>query len=162
MRPRSERILYASTFEIFRRTWGLKAGGPNSGIFKSTDGGDTWTELTRNPGPAAGDWGRVGLAHSKKKPNRITALIDSKEKNGLYQSEDGGQDLEVRLRSTSTSPSARSTTTTCTPARIDGDELWVLSTSSGSRSTAARRGSSAPARRTTSTTWQFDPTTRTA
>ncbi len=84
-------ILYASTFEIFRRTWGLKAGGPNSGIFKSTDGGDTWKELTRNPGLPSDNLGRIGLAHSKDKPDRITALIDSKEKNGLYQSEDGGE-----------------------------------------------------------------------
>ncbi|MHC5027123.1 MAG: WD40/YVTN/BNR-like repeat-containing protein, partial [Planctomycetota bacterium] len=83
-------VLYASTFEIFRRTWGLKAGGPNSGIFKSTDGGDTWDELTDNPGLPGGDWGRVGLAHSKTMPNRISALIDSKTDNGLYRSEDGG------------------------------------------------------------------------
>jgi len=84
-------ILYASTFEVFRRTWGLKAGGPNSGIFKSTDGGDTWEEITRNPGLPSDNLGRIGLAHSKDKPNRISALIDSKEKNGLYQSEDGGK-----------------------------------------------------------------------
>ncbi len=84
-------ILYASTFEVFRRTWGLKAGGPNSGIFKSTNGGDTWEELTQNPGLPSDDLGRIGLAHSKDMPNRITALVDSKEKNGLYQSEDGGK-----------------------------------------------------------------------
>ena len=84
-------ILYASTFEAFRRTWGLKAGGPNSGIFKSTDGGDTWKEITRNPGLPSDNLGRIGLAHSKEKPDRISALIDSKEKNGLYQSEDGGE-----------------------------------------------------------------------
>ncbi|VVS91813.1 WD40/YVTN/BNR-like repeat-containing protein [Desulfoluna spongiiphila] len=84
-------ILYAATFEVFRRTWGLKAGGPNSGIFKSIDGGDTWIEITRNPGMATDDLGRIGLAHSKKAPERITALVDSKEKPGLYQSEDGGK-----------------------------------------------------------------------
>ena len=84
-------ILYASTFQVFRRTWGLKAGGPNSGIFKSTDGGDTWKEITRNPGLPKDNLGRIGLAHSQAKPNRISALIDSKEKNGLYQSEDGGK-----------------------------------------------------------------------
>jgi len=97
-------VLYASTFEVFRRTWGLKAGGPNSGIFKSTDGGDTWVDLTRKAGLPEGDWGRVGLAHSKTMPNRISALIDSKENNGLYRSEDGGENW----------------TYIC-------DELWVLS-----------------------------------
>jgi len=119
-------VLYASTFQIFRRTWGLKAGGPNSGIVKSTDGGDTWTELTRNKGLPDGDWGRVGLAHSKQKPNRITALIDCKTKNGLYQSEDGGatwayvsDDVNITQRPfyyhhLHASPH-------------DADELWVLS-----------------------------------
>lgn len=119
-------ILYASTFEIFRRTWGLKAGGPNSGIFKSTDGGNTWKEITRNPGLPSDDLGRIGLAHSKDKPDRITALIDSKEKNGLYQSEDGGETWEwisaedgiiqrpFYYYHLHASPS-------------DGDELWVAS-----------------------------------
>ena len=119
-------VLYASTFEVLRRTWGLKAGGPNSGIFKSTDGGDSWVELTDNDGLPDGDWGRVGLAHSKTMPNRITALIDSKTENGLYQSEDGGEtwayisdDVNITQRPfyyhhLHASP-------------IDGDELWVLS-----------------------------------
>ncbi|MEE8103982.1 MAG: glycosyl hydrolase [Planctomycetota bacterium] len=119
-------VLYASTFQCFRRTWGLKAGGPNSGIFRSTDGGDTWTDLTKKPGLPTGDWGRVGLAHSKTMPNRISALIDSKEKNGLYQSEDGGDtwtyvsdNIDITQRPfyyhhLHASPH-------------DGDELWVLS-----------------------------------
>ena len=119
-------ILYASTFEVSRRTWGLKAGGPNSGMFKSTDGGDTWKEITRNPGLPSDELGRIGLAHSKDKPNRISALIDSKEKNGLYQSEDGGKTwkwLTAHVGITQrpfyyyhlhASP-------------IDGDEMWVAS-----------------------------------
>ena len=119
-------VLYASTFEVLRRTWGLTAGGSNSGIFKSTDGGDTWVDLTRKPGLPAGDWGRVGLAHSKTMPNRISALIDSKDKNGLYQSEDGGEnwayvsgDVNITQRPfyyhhLHASPH-------------DGDELWVAS-----------------------------------
>ncbi|MGI9518709.1 MAG: WD40/YVTN/BNR-like repeat-containing protein, partial [Pirellulaceae bacterium] len=119
-------ILYASTFQLLRRTWGLEAGGPNSGIFKSTDGGDTWEELTRNTGLPAGEWGRVGLANSKTMPDRITALIDSKEDNGLYQSEDGGQtwtkitdNVDITQRPfyyhhLHASPH-------------NGDELWVLS-----------------------------------
>ncbi len=83
-------VLYASTFQIFRRTWGLKAGGPNSGLFKSADGGDTWTEITRNQGLPAGDLGRISVAHSKQMPNRVNAMVESKEKPGLYRSEDGG------------------------------------------------------------------------
>ncbi|MEM1068916.1 MAG: glycosyl hydrolase, partial [Planctomycetota bacterium] len=118
--------LYASTFEAIRRTWGLQAGGPNSGIFKSTDGGDTWEEITRNPGLPSDDLGRIGLAHSIDHPNRISALIDSKQKNGLYRSEDGGKTwtwLSDHVGITQrpfyyyhlhASP-------------IDGDELWVAS-----------------------------------
>ena len=84
-------ILYASTFEIFRRTWALKAGGPNSRIFKSTDGGDSWHDITENPGLPKGPLGRISVAHSKKMPERVSAMIESKEKPGFYQSEDGGQ-----------------------------------------------------------------------
>ena len=119
-------ILYASTFEVFRRTWGLQAGGPNSGIFKSIDGGDTWAEITRNPGLPSDTLGRIGLAHSKDKPNRVSALIDSKEKNGLYQSEDGGETWKWLSDHVGI---------TQRPfyyyhlhaSQLDGDELWVAS-----------------------------------
>jgi len=119
-------ILYASTFEILRRTWLLDAGGPNSGIFKSTDGGDTWTDLTKNPGLPEGDWGRVGLAHSKTMPNRISALIDSKEKNGLYQSEDGGKTWKF-LSNHSGIIQRPFYYHHLHASPHNGDELWVLS-----------------------------------
>ncbi len=118
--------LYASTFEILRRTWILNAGGPNSGIFKSTDGGDTWTDLTKNKGLPEGDWGRVGLAHSKMMPNRITALIDSKEKNGLYQSEDGGKTWKFLSNHTGIIQRPFYYHHLHASPR-NGDELWVLS-----------------------------------
>jgi photosystem II stability/assembly factor-like uncharacterized protein len=117
-------ILYASTFQILRRTWELKAGGPNSGIFKSTDGGDTWTELTRKKGLPGGDLGRIGLAHSKTMPNRISAMVDSMQDTGLYQSEDGGE--------TWTFISGHSGITQrpfyyyhLHASPLDGNELWV-------------------------------------
>jgi photosystem II stability/assembly factor-like uncharacterized protein len=118
--------LYASTFEALRRTWGLSAGGPNSGIFKSTDGGDTWEDITRNPGLPSDNLGRIGLAHSKEKPNRISALIDSKEKNGLYQSEDGGKTW--KWLSDHVGITQRPFYYYHLHARpVDGDELWVAS-----------------------------------
>ena len=83
-------ILYASTFQIFRRTWGLKAGGPHSRMFQSVDGGNTWKDITENPGLPKGPLGRISVAHSKAMPNRVSAMVESKEKPGLYQSEDGG------------------------------------------------------------------------
>ncbi|MGK7913370.1 MAG: hypothetical protein AB4050_18105 [Synechococcus sp.] len=83
-------VLYASIFQFQRKTWGAYSGGPDSGIWKSTDGGNSWTELTRNPGLPEGQLGRIGLAHSPAMPNRITALVDSETKTGVYQSDDGG------------------------------------------------------------------------
>ena len=118
--------LYASTFEILRRTWILDAGGPNSGIFKSTDGGDTWTDLTKNKGLPEGDWGRVGLAHSKTMPNRISALIDSKENNGLYRSEDGGKTWKF-LSNHSGIIQRPFYYHHLYASPHNGDELWVLS-----------------------------------
>jgi len=119
-------VLYASTFEFIRRTWLLDAGGPNSGIFKSTDGGDTWTDLTKNPGLPEGDWGRVGLAHSKTVPNRISALIDSREKNGLYRSEDGGATWKF-LTNHSGIIQRPFYYHHLHASPHNGDELWVLS-----------------------------------
>lgn len=120
------RILYASTFQVLRRTWGLEAGGPHSGLFKSEDGGDTWQEITRNPGLPTDELGRIGLAHSADQPNRITALIDSKEKNGLYQSEDGGQTWKwISGHVGITQRPFYYYHLHASPA--DGDELWVAS-----------------------------------
>lgn len=89
--PTNPDVLYAASFQIQRRTWQVWVGGDNSGLFKSTDGGKTWTDITRNPGlPQTGQLGRIGLAHSPAMPDRITALVDSEEKSGVYQSDDGG------------------------------------------------------------------------
>ena len=60
--PTNANILYAATYQRLRRTWGFNGGGPGSGIYKTTDGGKTWTELTN--GIPEGDKGRIGLAIS--------------------------------------------------------------------------------------------------
>jgi photosystem II stability/assembly factor-like uncharacterized protein len=58
--PTNANILYAAFWEVYRKPWDLESGGPGSGIFKSTDGGDTWTELTHNPGLPKGPLGNIG------------------------------------------------------------------------------------------------------
>jgi photosystem II stability/assembly factor-like uncharacterized protein len=61
MDPTNPNVLYAAFWEAKRTPWMLSSGGPGSGLFKSTDGGDNWTEITRNTGLPAGIWGNIGI-----------------------------------------------------------------------------------------------------
>ncbi|MCS7081441.1 MAG: glycosyl hydrolase [Bacteroidota bacterium] len=89
--PKNPRILYAALWEAQRYPWTFVSGGPGSGIFKSTDGGDTWVEITNNPGLPRGLKGRIGLAVSPANPDRVWALIEAEgEGKGLYRSDDAG------------------------------------------------------------------------
>src|SRR5439155_1479865 len=58
--PSNPDVLYAGLWQAVRRPWTLVSGGPGSGMFKSTDGGEHWTELTKNPGLPTGLWGNIG------------------------------------------------------------------------------------------------------
>ncbi|MCX2726974.1 glycosyl hydrolase [Thermomicrobium sp. 4228-Ro] len=89
MDPHNPRILYAALWQARRWPWKLESGGPGSGIFRSTDGGETWEELTRKPGLPRGIIGRVGLAVSAK-PGRLWALVEA-EDGALFRSEDYGE-----------------------------------------------------------------------
>ncbi|MEA3247178.1 MAG: glycosyl hydrolase [Gemmatimonadota bacterium] len=85
------RVIYASMWEAFRKEYTMSSGGPGSGLFKSTDGGDTWTEITRAPGfPQAGVVGRIGVAVSGANPNRVYALYEHDD-GGLFRSDDAGR-----------------------------------------------------------------------
>ena len=83
-------VMYVALWEAFRKEYQMSSGGPGSGIFKSTDGGETWTEITRNPGlPQEGLIGRVGIDVSGGDSNRVYALVEN-DNGGLFRSDDAG------------------------------------------------------------------------
>ena len=82
-------VLYAALWEAYRVEYQMSSGGPGSGLFKSTDGGETWTEITRRPGMPAGVIGRIGVSVSGADPNRVYALVEN-ENGGLFSSSDAG------------------------------------------------------------------------
>jgi photosystem II stability/assembly factor-like uncharacterized protein len=95
MNPSNPNELFAVIWEFERKAWGPKTGGPETGLWKSTDGGENWTEITRNPGlPKSGDFGRMGVTMSAADAKKVYALIDSEEKPGLYVSNDLGENWE--------------------------------------------------------------------
>jgi photosystem II stability/assembly factor-like uncharacterized protein len=86
--PNNSNTLFASLWEVYRTPWSLNSGGPGSGLYKSIDGGSTWTRL-EGRGLPAGIMGRIGVSVSGADSNRVYAMVESKE-GGLYRSDDGG------------------------------------------------------------------------
>ena len=86
--PNDPRVLYASLWQVYRKPWQLWSGGAGSGLFKSIDGGDTWTEITRNPGFAAGVLGKITVTVGANS-RRLYANVEAKD-GGLYRSDDAG------------------------------------------------------------------------
>jgi len=109
MDPRNPDVLYAGMWERLRRPYRFDSGGPNGGIFKTTDAGKTWRKLTG--GLPSGDTGKIGLSISRRNPNTVIAIVEhgfqpparvggqpnpeytdmSKLGTGIYRSEDGGR-----------------------------------------------------------------------
>lgn len=89
--PSNSNIIYATFWQAGRKPWLLVSGGEGSGIFKSTNGGDSWTEITRNPGlPQQGLLGAIGITVSPAKPSRLWAIIEHEKAGGVYRSDDAG------------------------------------------------------------------------
>ena len=90
MDPNNPRILFATTWNVRRTPYSLSSGGEGSALWKSVDGGDTWTNLSANEGLPKGVWGIVGVAVSYQNSDNVWALIEN-EKGGVYKSNDGGK-----------------------------------------------------------------------
>ena len=119
MDPVSPDTLYAAAYQRRRRAHGFNGGGPGSGIYKTTDGGETWRKLTK--GLPEGDTGRIGLDIYRKDPRILYALVENKE-GGTFRSEDKGESW-ARMSDTNPRPMYYS------QVRIDplnDQRIWVL------------------------------------
>lgn len=87
--PNNPRIIYAASWQMKRSGYRMDSGGPDSKMFKSTDGGDNWNELKEN-GLPKGPWGIVGIAVSPVNSERIWTIIEAKD-GGLFRSDDAGK-----------------------------------------------------------------------
>jgi photosystem II stability/assembly factor-like uncharacterized protein len=88
--PSNPSVIYAALWEVYRKPWTLESGGSDSGIHKSTDGGETWTDLSKNPGLPKGIWGNIGITVSPVSSDRLWAIIEADE-GGVFRSDNGGK-----------------------------------------------------------------------
>ncbi len=107
MDPLDPNVLYIVMYHRIRTGWSIYSGGPNAGIFKTTDGGGTWRKLTK--GLPTGDTGRIGLSIFRKNPRTLVACVEADEKlpsdlsvpgPGTYRSDDGGETWRYLFRYT--------------------------------------------------------------
>ncbi|HEX8726132.1 MAG TPA: hypothetical protein VF737_12165 [Gemmatimonadaceae bacterium] len=89
MDPRNPDVLVAATWQRYRREWGYLAGGPESALWRSTDGGETWTKIT-NGLPSGDAVGRYGLAFARNAPGVVYAIVEAEPGGGFYRSTDDG------------------------------------------------------------------------
>ncbi len=117
--PQSPDTLYAAAYQRRRRGWGFNGGGPGSGLYKTTDGGETWIRLDK--GLPGGNTGRIGIDIYRKDPHIVYAIVEHKQ-GGVFRSEDKGISWK-RMSSTNPRPMYYS------QIRIDPNNdqrIWVL------------------------------------
>jgi len=98
MAPSNPSVLYAGMWQMSRSHWTFSSGGPGSGIYQSTDGGENWTNISHRPGLPGGIFGKVGLAVAPSEPNVVYALIQADYKGqagGLFRSGDAGRSWKL-------------------------------------------------------------------
>jgi len=89
--PNNPRILYASTWRAQRTPYSLSSGGDGSALWKSTDSGETWKEISKNEGFPKDTLGIIGVSVSPVNSERVFAIVENKKKGGLYRSDNGGK-----------------------------------------------------------------------
>ncbi len=87
--PTNPNTVYASIWQVYRTPYKMWGGGGACGLFKSTDGGNNWTELTTNPGMPKGPVGKIGVTVSPVNPKRVWAIVEAND-GGLFRSDDAG------------------------------------------------------------------------
>ncbi len=90
MDPSNPRVLYATTWRVLRTPWSLESGGAGSGLWKSSDGGDTWTDISANEGLPEPPLGIAGITVSPSNPDNLYAIVEAAE-GGVFRSRDGGE-----------------------------------------------------------------------
>jgi photosystem II stability/assembly factor-like uncharacterized protein len=83
-------VIYATTWEVQRKAWKMWGGGGDSKLWKSTDGGETWNDLTSNSGMPAPPIGKIGVTVSPADSNRVWAVVEANE-GGIFRSDDAGK-----------------------------------------------------------------------
>ena len=89
MNPANPRVIYAAAWRAERKPWTLISGGPEGGIYQTTDGGDTWKKLAG--GLPTGIVGKIGVTVSRANPDRVWAIIEAEPAGGIYRSDDAGK-----------------------------------------------------------------------
>jgi len=95
--PRNSQVIFADMWASRRPPWttGGSYDGPGGGLYKSTDGGDHWRQITKGLPTEADKFGRIGLAVSQSEPDRMYALVDARNSGGVYRSDDAGESWQL-------------------------------------------------------------------
>ena len=122
--PGDAQVLYASTWRSFRTPYSLESGGEGSALWKSTDGGESWTEISKHEGMPERPLGIIGVSVSPADPQRVYAIVEAAE-GGLFRSEDGG-DTWARVNEDRSLRQRAWYYTRCYADPVDEDTVYVL------------------------------------